>query len=155
VPGPRAMARPERLPKGVRGLPLVGAAATMRRLQQFYTGDSIPMALWREFTVPWAPDERVERGSRLSLAELQQRPGRDDLGRSFSGGVFARTNGSPYAVTKILDLENLRFNRYLDATGTHRLRGPEDVARYAALVTGADPMDFGPHRILTDAQRRV
>jgi hypothetical protein len=29
------------------------------------------------------------------------------------------------------------------------------VARYAALITGADPMDFGTHRMLTDEQRRV
>ena len=29
--------------------------------------------------------------------------------------------------------ESLRYSRYVDATATHRLRGPEDVARYAAL----------------------
>jgi hypothetical protein len=33
---------------------------------------------------------------------------------------------------------NIRYSKYLDATGLHRLRGPEDLARYAALVTGAD-----------------
>jgi hypothetical protein len=49
----------------------------------------------------------------------------------------------------------LRYNRYIDATGTHRIRGPEDIARYASLITAADPLDFGQHRILTDAQRRV
>src|SRR5262245_21587189 len=38
---------------------------------------------------------------------------------------------------------------------THRLRGPEDVARYAALINDADPMTFGTHRMLTDAQRKV
>ena len=43
----------------------------------------------------------------------------------------------------------------MDATGTHRLRGPEDVARYAALITGADPMEFGEHHMLNDEQRRV
>jgi hypothetical protein len=43
----------------------------------------------------------------------------------------------------------------MDVTGSHRLRGPEDVGRYAALVTGADRMDFGTHRILTDEQRGV
>jgi hypothetical protein len=69
--------------------------------------------------------------------------------------VFARANASPFFVTKITDLQNLRYSRYLDATGTHRLRGPEDVARYSALVTGADPLDFGPHRILTDQQRHM
>jgi hypothetical protein len=88
----------------------------------------------------------------MTGAELQQLRG---FGASFGNGVFARTNGSPYAVAKIPDLQNLKYSRYMDATGTHRLRGPEDVARYAALVTGADRMDYGPHRILTDAQRHV
>jgi hypothetical protein len=113
------------------------------------------VASWREFTVPWAPDERVERLKTLKGVEMQQMGAEINFGRSFGDGVFARTNGSPFAVTKIPDLQNLKDSRYLDATGTHRLRGPEDVARYAALVTGADPMEFGPHRILTDAQRRL
>jgi hypothetical protein len=43
----------------------------------------------------------------------------------------------------------------MDATGTHRLRGPLDVARYAAFVGGADPMDFGPHKILVPERRRI
>ncbi len=155
VPGPRGARLAERGQRGVRGVPLTGAQGTARRLQQFYTGDSPGMALWREFTAPWAPDDRVERFAQMSVEQLQQRSGTDQLGQSFGNGVFARTNGSPYAATKIPDLMNLRYNRYLDATGTHRLRGPEDIARYAALVTGADRMDFGPHRILSDAQRRV
>ena len=71
------------------------------------------------------------------------------------GGVIPRTNGSPFYGTKVPDLRTLRYSRYIDATGTHRLRGTEDAARYAALITGADPMDFGPHHMLTDAQRRV
>ena len=70
-------------------------------------------------------------------------------------GVFPRPNGSPYYAAKIPDLRLLRYSRYIDATGTHRLRGPEDIARYAALITGADRMDFGSHRLLTDEQRRV
>ena len=110
------------------------------------------MKFWQEFTVPWAPDERVERIKSMTGQELQQLGG---FGVSFGNGVFARTNGSPYAVAKIPDLQNLKDSRYMDATGSHRLRGPEDVARYAALVTGADRMDYGPHRILTDAQRGV
>ncbi len=154
VPGPRSIGRTERARQGVRGLPFTGAQGTRRRLQLFYTGDSLGMALWREFTTPWAPDERVERFARERVEDLRQLADAR-LAGSFGNGVFARANGSPYAATKIPDLMNLRYNRYLDATGTHRLRGPEDLARYAALVTGADPMEFGPHRILTEAQRRV
>ena len=76
--------------------------------------------MWREFTTPWAPDARVERFATERVEELQQLAAGDQLGRSFGNGVFARANGSPYAPTKIPDLMNLRYNRYLDATGTHR-----------------------------------
>jgi hypothetical protein len=135
--------------------PLAGAGATLRRLNQFYAGDPVPIALWKEFSTPWAPDERVERIRSMTLPELQSFNTTAGLGRSFVNGVFARANGSPYFPTKIPDLHDLRYSRYLDATATHRLRGPEDIARYAALVTGADRMDFGPHRILSDSQRRL
>ena len=43
----------------------------------------------------------------------------------------------------------------MDATGTHILRGPEDIGRYAAFVTYADPMQFGEYEILKPEQRRV
>ena len=135
--------------------PLTGPGGTALRLQRTYRGDSPTTAFWREFTTPWAPDARIERVRSMATTELQQQAGNGQLGRSFGGGVFARANASPFFVTKITDLQNLRYNRYLDATGTHRLRGPEDVARYSALVTGADPLDFGPHRILTEEQRHM
>jgi mono/diheme cytochrome c family protein len=158
--GPAAARAAERASRGAAAreratAPLSGPFGTARRLLQFYTGDSLPVAMWREFATPWAPDARVERMKTMSPEELQQLQTAEPLNRSFEQGMFARANGSPYNATKILDLKNLRYSRYVDATATHRLRGPEDVARYAALVTGADAMDFGPHRMLTDAQRRV
>ena len=133
--------------------PLTGQGGTALRLQRTYQGDSATVAFWREFTTPWAPDERIERTRSMTPGELRQQG--NQFGGSFGGGVFARANASPFFVSKITDLQNLRYSRYLDATATHRLRGPEDVARYAALVTGADSLDFGPHRILTDEQRHV
>ena len=117
-------------------------------MQSFYVGDPRPMFQWRMWSVPWAPDERIESRRNADDRELQALAAGDP-------GVFNRPHGSPFYATKIPDLHILRYSRYLDATGTHRLRGPEDAARYAAFITGADPMDFGPHRILTDAQRRV
>ena len=72
-----------------------------------------------------------------------------------SQSVFPRTHGSPFHMTKIPDLNNVRYSRYIDATGTHRLRGPEDIARYAAFITGADPMEFGEYKILTPERQRV
>ena len=99
------------------------------------------------FSVPWAPDDRIER-----LRDSQLQPGSLNAG---DPSVFNRPHGSPFYATKIVDLQNLRYSRYLDATATHRLRGPEDVARYAAFISGADPMDFGSYRLLTDQQRRM
>jgi hypothetical protein len=126
-----------------------------RSIPRFFLGDTVPIAMWRMFTVPWAPDERVERlrsmdAQQLSPQEMQRLT---QIGAGI--GVFPRPNGSPYHAAKGPDLRLLRYSRYIDATGTHRLRGPEDVARYAALITGADCMEFGSHRILTDEQRRV
>jgi hypothetical protein len=142
--GPRPPGSPPLLP---RGLGVVAAGAPLA-MQNFYVGDARPAAAWRMWTVPWAPDDRIESRRNAAKDELQQLAAGDP-------GVFNRPHGSPFYATKIPDLHVLRYNRYLDATGTHRLRGPEDAARYAAFITGADPMDFGPHRILTDAQRRV
>jgi hypothetical protein len=134
---------------------LNGPQGTRMRLQRTYPGDSDGTAFWREFATPWAPDERIERMRTLPDREREQQRAADPLGRSFGGGVFARANTSPFFVSKMIDLQSLRYSRYLDATGTHRLRGPDDVARYTALVSGADPLDFGPHRILTDEQRHM
>jgi hypothetical protein len=112
-------------------------------------GDPIPLGLWRLFTVPWASDERVEKFRTQS---------EDDTMRAVflnEGPTAPRAHGSPFYATRIPDLHPLRYNRYLDATGTRLLRGPEDVARYAALVTGADPMEFGRYKILEPEQRRM
>ena len=142
--GPRPAGSPPLIP---RGLGVIAAGAPLA-MQRFYEGDPVPTAAWRTWTVPWAPDERIESRRDAATNQLQGLAAGDP-------GVFNRPHGSPYYATKIPDLQILRYSRYLDATGTHRLRGREDAARYAASITGADPMDFGPHRILTDAQPRA
>ena len=142
--GPRPAGSPTLIPRGI-GIVTAGAPMAMQR---FYEGDPVPTAAWRMWTVPWAPDERIESRRSAPPRDLQQLVAGDP-------GVFNRPHGSPFYAAKIPDLHILRYSRFLDATGTHQLRGPEDAARYAAFITGADPMDFGPHRILADAQRRV
>ena len=115
--------------------------------------ESDPMGtrVWRGFTVPWAPDERIEKLRDASnAAELVSA-----MQRSRIPGVVSRSHGSPYYTTKIPDLHTLQYSRYMDATGTHLLRGPEDVARYAAFIMGADPMEFGKYQILKPEQRRI
>ena len=143
--GPRPQGTPLLIPQGTGVL----ASNAPPALQRFFVGDSLAMIAWRQFTVPWAPDERVESRRNAQVQELQRAFAANDE------GVTNRPHGSPFYTTKITDLHVLRYSRYVDATATHRLRGPEDVARYAAFVTGIDPMEFGPHRILSDEQRRV
>jgi hypothetical protein len=112
-----------------------------------FGGDSSGMILRRMFDVPWDRDVRLQPFFTLAPQEafrLILNP----------HGVIPRVNGSPLYGTRVPDLHLRRYSRYIDATATHRLRGAEDVARYAALITGADPMEFGTHRMLTDEQRR-
>jgi hypothetical protein len=144
-PGRRAGAPPGAGPASPPGSlqQLVSRAA-----QRTFGEETVGTILKRTFDVPWDPDPRMERFFNLTdgnLAALVASP----------HGVIARANGSPFYGTRVPDLQILRYSRYIDATGTHRLRGPEDVARYAALINDADPMTFGTHRMLTDAQRKV
>ena len=69
--------------------------------------------------------------------------------------LFPRWNGSASYPTKIPDIIGIKDRKYIDHTATHQHRGPGDLMRYAALVTYSDSSDFGPHRMLTDEQRRV
>jgi hypothetical protein len=116
--------------------------------RQYGTAD--PVALFpRMFSVPWAPDETARLQRFLTNAQAAASVGFNPH------GVIPRINGSPFYGTRVPDLHLLRYSKYLDATATHRLRGPEDIARYAALINSADPVDFGTHRFLSDSQRRV
>jgi len=113
-----------------------------------FRNDSPGVRFWRQFATPWDPDPRLERFLHATEAEL----------RLLQTGIFGmalRTHASPFAPTKIPDLRNLKDSRYLAATATHRLRGPEDVARYAAFISGADPMEFGSYKMLETEQRRL
>jgi hypothetical protein len=106
--------------------------------------------LWRMTATPWTPNERIERLRTMDGGEL-----RTIFNGNGRGGVPLRPNGSPFYGAKILDLHATRYSRYLDATGTHRLRGPADIGRYAALITDADSLDFGPYHLLPEPQRHV
>jgi hypothetical protein len=141
---------PGRLPGAPQVSPAspIGAFPSLRA--RLFGDEPVGAIMKRMFDVPWDPDPRMERFFKLTegggnLAALAASP----------HGVFARPNGSLFYGTRVPDLHLLRYNRYIDATGTHRLRGPEDVARYAALINDADPMTFGTHRMQTDAQRTV
>jgi cytochrome c peroxidase len=139
-------AMPGDIPEGYRTLMPV-RIAVLRDAMLRFPGDSRSVTLWKQFTVPWAPDERIEK--------LRDDPDAAALLRNDGQNTFSRPHGSPFYATKIADLNQVHYSRYLDATGTHRLRGPEDIARYAAFISGADPMEFGSFKILSPEQRRI
>ena len=108
--------------------------------------------LYLEFGVPWLADDVHQKFTTMSGKELGALLGQDS--GAPPGTTFARFGGSPFFITRMADLRGLRDRRYLDATGTHKNRGPEDVARYAILVEYAESTDFGPHHLLP-ADKRV
>ena len=136
------------------GLNHVTADALLQRmgdqlLRTSYAGDSIQMALYRQFGVPWIRDD-----IHLKLKTLPD----EEIGRLFDAqvpGVVDRVNGSPYYITKVPDLIGIRDRKYIDHTATHQHRGAGDLMRYAALVEYSDSMEFGSHHMLSDAQRKI
>jgi hypothetical protein len=120
-----------------------------RGLSVFLRGDSPGLGGWRQFGVPWVADDIHDAMKTMSSVDVEA------LVSIGVPGTFARFNGSPYYTTKVPDLIGLKDQKYIDHTGTHRLRGSADVMRYAALVSCCDSADFGPHRILSDAQRTI
>jgi cytochrome c1 len=113
----------------------------------FLPGDSQAMATWRQYAVPWLAFDTHDSIKTMAWPDIVS------LFESNPPGTIARTNGSPWHPTPIVDLIGIRHRKYLDYTATHKLRGPEDVARYAILVACCDALDFGPHHLLTEKQR--
>ena len=114
-------------------------------------GDEPPgLMFWRAFGVPWISDD--VHATLKTMAPPQVGP---VVRPAFAVGLFPRWNGSVYFPTKIPDLIGIKDRKYIDHTATHQHRGPGDLMRYAALVTYSDSSDFGPHRMLSDAQRKV
>jgi hypothetical protein len=112
------------------------------------------------------PNEVGVRVLRRSVAEgRHQRPAQDDVGAQRSGastGRASRLSGLSCAstparefTTRIIDLIGVKDRKYLDATATHRNRGPEDIARYAILVTVADDGAIGSHTFMPERRRKL
>ena len=107
---------------------VIGELAT-RGTAVFFPGDSTSIGTWRQYTVPWIRGDIHEALKSMSDTEI------GGLARAIPPGVFARFNGSVYYPTKVPDLIGIKDRKYIDHTGTHRLRGPSDAMRYAALVS--------------------
>jgi hypothetical protein len=111
-------------------------------------GVSINQAEYASYGTPWLKDDIHERFKTMKVEEIGQVDGFPQP------GTFARFNGSPYYITKIPDLIGLKDRRYIDHTGTHVNRGPEDIARYAAFVSVADDGSIGSYKFFDEKQRK-
>jgi mono/diheme cytochrome c family protein len=118
----------------------------------FLTGPTTPSAMrYEAFGVPWRRDDiNDERLKTITQTDDQA------LRAAFlrSGGLV-RWNGSLYYPATFPDLIGIKDRKYLDHTGTHLHRGIGDLMRYAALVSFADAVDFGPYHMLAPATKRV
>ena len=112
-------------------------------------GVSLNQAEYASYGTPWVKDDIHERFKTMTLEQIGEVDGFPQQ------STFARFNGSPYFITKIPDLIGIKDRRYIDHTGTHVNRGPEDIARYAILVSVADDGAIGTHRFFTERQRKL
>ena len=110
---------------------------------------TINEAEYASYGTPWVKEDIHARFKTMNPGEIFEVDGFP------INGTFARFNGSPYYVTKILDLNGIKDRRYIDHTGTHVNRGPEDIARYAILVNTADDGSIGPYKFYNEHQRKL
>lgn len=112
-------------------------------------GITINQAEYSAYGMPWLKDDIHEGFKTMKPEEIGQVDGFPQP------GTFSRFNGSPYFMTKIPDLIGMKDRRYIDHTGTHINRGPEDIGRYAILVSVADDGSIGQHKFLDEKQRKL
>jgi mono/diheme cytochrome c family protein len=105
------------------------------------------------YGVPWRSDDAHARMREYSDEQMDELFGEDS--GAPAGTVFDRFNGSPLYTTRMADLNGVKDRRFLDATGTHANRGPEDIARYGILVEFADNGVFGSHRMMPEMNQRL
>jgi hypothetical protein len=117
----------------------------------FVTGtESAGAKRYEAFGVPWRADDVNKKLKTITGEEDRE------LTAAFrrSGGL-ARWNGSLYYPAKFPDLIGIKDRKYLDHTATHLHRGIGDLMRYAALVSFADAVDFGPYHVVSPGTKRV
>jgi mono/diheme cytochrome c family protein len=127
---------------------LADSPASQAMLDKLRISEKPGEDFYAQYGVPWLADDPHARFKTMPPEELGAFFGRDS--GAPPGTTFARFNGSPLSPTRMADLRGVRDRRYLDATGTHKNRGPEDIARYGILVEFADRGVFGPHHMLPE-----
>jgi hypothetical protein len=131
------------------GLQSVGVVVEGFTKDLEHKGITINQGEYAAYGMPWLKDDIHEGFKTMKVEDIGQVDGLPQP------GTFARFNGSPYYITKIPDLIGLKDRRYIDHTGTHVNRGPEDIARYAVLVSVADDGSIGEYRFLDEKQRKI
>jgi hypothetical protein len=131
------------------GSPIIGLLVEGFAKYNEKLGVSLAQSEYGAYGVPWLKDDIHEKFKTMSEEEIAMVDGPP------FPGTIPRFNGSPYYITKIPDLIGVKERRYLDHTGTHLNRGPEDIARYGALVAYADDGAIAHYKFLTDQQRRI
>ena len=111
--------------------------------------EPIGLKLHQAYAVPWLPDTTPEQWKNVNDAEWSV------LREAFrASGAVPRWNGSLHHPAKTPDLIGIEDRKYVDHTATHLHRGIGDLMRYAALITSADDVAFGPHAMLSAATKR-
>ena len=106
---------------------------------------SLGEELYLQYGVPWREDDINANFKNWSESELSKFLALES--GAPPGTTFDRFGGSPYYTTRMADLRGIKDRRWLDATATHKNRGPEDVARYGILVEFGESGTFGPHSV--------
>ncbi|MEO8678417.1 MAG: hypothetical protein ABI665_05180 [Vicinamibacterales bacterium] len=131
----------------VAGMIFESADDVRKRQGRFRTPRELSIS---SYVVPWLKDD-IHAGFQTMPEGDRQRID----GAPATSGTFSRFNGSPFFINHMPDLIGVRDRKYLDATATHRNRGPEDIARYGILVNTADDGAIGSYRFQSDAVRTV
>jgi hypothetical protein len=113
-------------------------------------GDTLGARLYQAYGVPWLKSDPNLRLKTMTPAEYAAL-----IAAERTGGAITRWNGSPLYPAKIPDLIGVKDRKYLDHTATHLHRGIGDLMRYAAQVTFAEAVDFGPHHVLSSGTKRM
>jgi hypothetical protein len=108
------------------------------------------MWLYLESAVPWVKNDAHEQLKTFTAEDFRRY-----ANSTVRGGAPTRWNGSFLYPVKAPDLIGIKDRKYLDATATHLHRGIGDLMRYAALVSYAEAIDFGPHHFLPAGGERL
>jgi len=143
----------------LRGAPsnydLADSPAADILLSKFFPDPPLPEGeqFYQSHGVPWLADDPHAKYRGMSDDEMALFS--EGKSGAPTGTTFPRFNGSPLFATRMADLIGVRDRRYLDATGTHANRGPEDIARYGILVEFVDNGHFGPHRMTPELNQQL